>query len=113
MFPKKNQVPGKHLTRGIDSEEIPCAEEADSGLQKTVPVSLMAAVKSLSSPLGSSGTGNALLTPHTWREAPPGDLPELAVSPAIPSPQKEPAPDQKTSTTGENPDAFQEEVCIS
>jgi hypothetical protein len=94
---------------GIDSEEKTCAEEEDSGLQKTVPVSLMAAVKSLVSPSGSTGTGNALLTPQPGREAPVAS-PELAVSVAIPSLQKEPAPDQKTSTAGENPDACPEEA---
>ena len=95
-------------TRGVAFEEIPCAEPADSGLQKTVPVSLMAAVKSLSSPLGSSGAGYALLTPNPGYEAPPDALPELAVSPAISSHLKDSALTQKTSTAGENPDASQE-----
>jgi hypothetical protein len=71
-------------------EEIPGAPEADSGWQKSVTVSLLAAVKSLSSPKGRTGVPDTDLPPHPGieetRVASPEvtGLPDTLVHPEIP-----------------------------
>ena len=102
---------------------VPADGEADSGLQKTASVSLMATVKSLSSPSGWPGGVNTRLTPHPGSEETPVDLPEMMVLPGTSLPQKEPnsvesvyimeenaepIQPQKTSTIEEKPVASQE-----
>jgi hypothetical protein len=62
-------------------EEIPGAPEADSGTPKSVTVSLLAAVKSLSSPQGRTGLPDMVLPPRPGIEAIPGASPEVTGSP--------------------------------
>ena len=66
-------------------EEIPGAPEADSGGQKSVTVSLLAAVKSLSSPLGRTGLPDTVLPPLPGIEETPVASQEDTVSPDLPT----------------------------
>ena len=61
-------------------EEIAGAPEADYGEQKTVTVSLLAAVKSLSSPQGRTGLTDRVLPPLPGIEVTPGASPEVTGS---------------------------------
>ena len=103
--------------------EIPVDEEADSGLQKTVSVSLMASVKSLTSPSGWPEGANTWSTSDPDSEETPVALPEMMVLPDTSLPQKEtnsveslykteenaePILPQKTSIIEEKPVASQE-----
>jgi hypothetical protein len=109
QFPNEESVSWETPTLVLEPEEIPCDEEADSGSQKTVSVSLMAAVKSLSSPSGLSGGANTRLTPHHGSEDPSVASPEFTGLPDTPVPQKEPILPQKTSKIEKKPVASPEE----
>jgi hypothetical protein len=109
QFPHEEPVPQETPAPAMAPEEIPCDEEADSGSQKTVSVSLLAAVKSLTSPSGLSGGANTRLTPHTSSEELSVVSPEVMGLPDTPAPQKEPIKHQKTSKVEEKPVVSPEE----
>ena len=109
LIPKEEAVSQKTAPLVVAFEEIHGEGEAESGSQKTAPASLMAAVKSLSSPSGTSGVGNTLFTPYPAREEPPVAIPEDMVLSDTSSSQTESIPSQKTSVKGEKPDASQDE----
>ena len=104
-------------------EEIPGAPEADSGEQKRVSVSLLAAVKSLSSPKERTGLPDSVLTPLPGLEETrvaaleitglpfpllPPEVPEIVVSPYTQEEKAEPILLPETSTIEEKPGASQE-----
>ena len=106
-------------------EEIAGAPEADYGEQKTVTVSLLAAVKSLSSPQGRTGLTDRVLPPLPGNEETPGALPEVTGSsdtllpPEVPKivafsytqeEKAEPIQPPETSTIGKKPVASEEAI---
>ena len=106
-------------------EEQPGAPEADSGRQKSVPVSLLAAVKSLSSPRERTSLPDTGLPPLPGVEGTPVGSPEMTGSPSpllppevpeivvSPTPQEEnavPISLHETSTIREKPGASQEDT---
>jgi len=109
QFPHEEPVVQETPAPAMAPEEIPCEGEADSGSQKTVSVSLLAAVKSLTSPSGLSGGANARLTPHSGSEELSVASPEVMGLPDTLEPQKEPIKHQKTSKVEEKPVVSQEE----
>jgi hypothetical protein len=102
QFPNEESVSQETPTLVLAPGEIPCDEEADSGSQKIVSVSLLAAVKSLSSPSGLSGEANTRLTSHPGSEDPSVASPKCTGLPDTLAPQK-------TSKTEEKPVASPEE----
>ena len=109
QFPDQESESQETPDPGLAPEEIPCEEEADSGSPTTVTVSLLAAVKSLSSPSGVSGGANTRLTPHPGGEETPVASPEVMVLSETLAPQKDQILPQQTSKTGEKPVASLEE----
>ena len=106
-------------------EEIPGAPEADSGEQKRVSVSLLAAVKSLSSPKERTGLPDSVLTPLPGLEETrvaalemtgspfpllPPEVPEIVASPYTQKEKTEPILPHETSTIEEKPGASQEDT---
>jgi hypothetical protein len=110
QFPDQESESQETPDPGLSPEEIPCEEEADSGSPTTVTVSLLAAVKSLSSPSAVSGGTNTRLTPHPGSEETPVASPEVVVLSETLAPQKDQILPQQTSKTGENPVAILEEL---
>jgi hypothetical protein len=94
---------------GLVHEEIPCEEEEDSGSPTTVSVSLLAAVKSLSSPFGVSGGAYTRLTPHPGSEDSLVASPEVMVFSETLAPQKDQILPQQTSKIEEKPVDSREE----
>jgi hypothetical protein len=107
------------------SEEIPGAPEADSGWQKSVTVSLLAAVKSLSSPKGRTGVPDTGLPPlpgieETWVASPevtgskdilvPPEVPKSVASSYTQEEKAAPIIPPETSTIEEKPVASQEDT---
>jgi hypothetical protein len=106
-------------------EEIPGAPEADSGEQKRVSVSLLAAVKSLISPKERTGLPDSVLTPLPGLEETrvaalemtgspfpllPPEVPEIVASPYTQEEKAEPILPHETSTIEEKPGASQEDT---
>jgi hypothetical protein len=106
-------------------EEIPGAPEADSGEQKRVSVSLLAAVKSLISPKERTGLPDSVLTPLPGLEETrvaalemtgspfpllPTEVPEIVASPYTQEEKAEPILPHETSTIEEKPGASQEDT---
>jgi len=106
-------------------EGIRGASEADSGEPKTVTVSLLAAVKSLSSPVGRTGLPDTVLPPlpvvkETAVASPevtgspdsilPPDVPKIVASSNMQEENAEPTLPPETSTINEKPVASQEDT---
>jgi hypothetical protein len=110
---------------GLAFEEIPGSPEADSGEQKRVSVSLLAAVKSLISPKERTGLPDSVLTPLPGLEETrvaalemtgspfpllPPEVPEIVASPYTQEEKAEPILPHETSTIEEKPGASQEDT---
>jgi hypothetical protein len=106
-------------------EEIPVVVEADFGRQKSAAVSLLAAVKSLSSPQGRSSVPDTEFPPLPDSEETPGFLPEMTGLADMPLPPEAPdcvassyVPEEKpepllppaTSTIEEKPGPSQDDI---
>jgi hypothetical protein len=110
---------------GSAFEEIPGSPEADSGEQKRVSVSLLAAVKSLISPKERTGLPDSVLTPLPGLEETrvaasemtgspfpllPPEVPGIVASPYTQEEKAESILPHETSTIEEKPGASQEDT---